>query len=520
MVPGVIVSKQPDGPAGARGRALRVPRPLRTLLVGLIGVAVVQAQTSTSSGAVPVRDKAIAAAFAERFAPDRRQSWLSGFLLARDLGAAVAPLLADLAQRESADVRRRLLYASAVAVAAGPQADRFIADWLVRGRAGKDRVRERVILGLAAALGGGRDAVALPWSGLIAGRLEPIESVALALAAAQFDPDGAVPADWYRSADPAVVAAAVFAEAPAAELLEPWLTRDVDGADLVRRGWYLGSARPRGACFADALRHGPGSATEGPLRIAAELALARAVDPEEVLAAVGGPLRPESLPALASEPDFRRLLWHRGLLTPATGRLPDEQRRRIAVAFALETDVAGLAATRDEWQRDRPAAAALCLALAWRLYGESAVGDAAWLEVLPDVREAEWVRLACGRPAEAPSRSMEDPALDRAFVVATSGDGSRLPRDAAAQCIEDALWRAGAHLALTRVRARQDLCRDLLLAQSTYGASAIGAAARLADDRGPSKGLSAGDQVFEIGYELYRYFSSPARPRPATLRLR
>jgi hypothetical protein len=513
-----------------RRRGLGPPvRAVGTVLAWVIGASTAAAQTPFPAAdplAVSARDRGLAATFAILLGPDRPEDWGRGFELARALGRAGLPLLAELAERENADVRRRVLLLAAAAVGAEDGADRHLLAVAGRARSGGAAVKERFAACFAIALGGPRDAPA-PLVVELAERrgLTALEQVAIAVAWARF-PGGPPPPDrWYQDQDPAVAAAAAFAR-PARDprWLAAWLVRDLPHADLVRRGQLLGGGAPgagpeSAARLADWL--GRGGADARPLREAVAVHLAAGVDPGAWLAPGRLPIDDDLIHILAAEPDLRALLFTAGRLGPAPSRLPGRARLRTAVAFALATDLAGWRERAAGHAADPEVASVLCLALAWRFLREappSADGLAEWLRGLPDVREAEWVRYAAGARLEAPSRSMPDERLDRVFLLAV-GAPDRLPTEVLADELEDALWRAGAHPAATRHEIELELLRDLLLSGSTHGsaAQALGT-----DPRGRHlpKGIPAGDPVFEILYELYRFVRAPAPRRPAWARLR
>lgn len=467
--------------------------------------------------ALPERDGPIARRLVEWFAPDHPEDWIRGFELAVALGTAGLPLLVHHADQQVADTRRRLLLLAAAAVGSGPAADPVLLDILQRTpRSSQAAIQERLIVPLAIALDGPRDGTAAVL-GMLAkrGGLEPIEQTAIALAMARFDGGPRPPPSWYRSDEPAVVAAAWFAGAPPVQ--SPGRAWPDDVAELVRRGQLLGGSAP--PVDPNAARRMIDWLSRPEVRLAAAVHLATAPDPAAWLDVEGLPIDGDVLAALAASPEFRAELFRRGLLDPPSRRLPDELRSRIAVAFALVADEAAIVRTASGWHEDEVAARSLSLALAWRsLVDPSAALPEDVIVLLPDVRETDWVRLACGLPPRAPQRPMPDPRLDVAFLLAVA-PGDRLDRKAAAAAIEDALWRSGAHLAATRHDAEVALIHDLLLAGSTHGAQVL---ARGTDRRraGLPQGLSEGNPAFEIGYAIYRFAREPGPKRPGWVRLR
>lgn len=509
-----------------RGRiGARVPG-LGALVVfsGLIGAARAAPQTespATSAVFFPERDRNLAPRLLGLLQPGQREGWERGFDLARRMGSAGLPVLLDLAEQEEADVRRRVLLLGAAAVGSGPAADPGLVALGARARAGSAGVQERFAVGLTLALGEAR-AAELPGLQDLASRrgLEPIEVAALLAARARFPSEQEVHARWFQHEDPAVVAMALWASPPPdVRMAEAWWARERRHAGLVRRSCLLGptGAAARGATDAwirTALAARGDEARA--LHDAAVLYLAEREDPEDWLEGEELAWVEDLVPVLGVSPSWRRALRARGLLGLAPARLPVEERCRQAAAFALAADLAEFRTVAPGLGRDLAVVPALCLSLALRFCDDPPEDVEAWLAGLPDVREVEWIRLACGLPAASPGRSMADARLDQVFLLAARSPGS-LPRDVLAAEIEDALWRSGVHFGHVRRTLELDLVRDALLAGSAHGAAVLGLGTDPRNRHLP-RGLSDGSPVFEIGYEIYRAFREPGLRRPAAVR--
>ncbi len=494
-------------------------------LFGLIGAARAAPQTdSPAASAVffPERDRNLSSRFLALLQPGQREGWDRGFGLARQLGSAGLPVLLELAAQEEADVRRRVLLLAASAVGAGPGADAALVGFGTRARAGSAGVQERFAVGLTLALGGPRSAALPELEDLLARRgLEPVEVAALLAARARFPSDRSLPSRWYQDEDPSVVAMAVLGEAPTdSRWIQAFWARETRHAGLVRRASLLGpSARAAGERGEAWVRTALGMrGDEGrSLRRAAVLFLAEQQDPDAWLEREELAWFEELIPTLAISAAWRQALDARGLLGPAPSRLSVEERSRQAAAVALTVDLERFESMAGSLARDPAVVPAFCLSLALRFCSAPPEEDAqAWLALLPDEREVEWVRLACGLPAASPGRSMADARLDRVFLLAARHP-ERIPRDVLAAEIEDALWRSGVHFGHVRRTLELDLVRDALLAGSSHGAAVLGLGTDPRNRHLP-RGLSEGSPVFEIGWEIYRIFREPGPRRPAEVR--
>jgi hypothetical protein len=518
------VNAQVHRPRGRFGA--RVPEVgALVVLSGLIGAVRAAPQTeSPPSSAVffPERDRNLAPRLVALLQPGQREGWERGFALAQRLGSAGLPVLLDLAASEEADVRRRILLLAAAAIGSGPAADAPVAELGARAGAGSAGVQERFALGLTLALGADR-ATPLPVLEEILARrgLEPVEVASLLAACARFPCERPVPARWLQDEDPAVVAMAAWASAPRdPRVLQAWWGREPRHAGLVRRASLLGPAAVSASDSRDewvrlALASRGDEARS--LRRAAVLFVAEHEDPGVWLEHEGLAFIEDLVPILAVSPAWRQALWARGLLGPAPARLPVEERCRQAAALGLTVDLDGFREVAGSLARDQAVVPSFCLSLALRFCAAPPPEDVqAWLALLPDVRESEWVRLASGLPAASPGRPMTDARLDRVFLLAARSP-ERLPREVLAEEIEDALWRSGVHFGHVRRELELDLVRDALLAGSAHGAAVLGLGTDPRNRHLP-RGLSEGSPVFEIGYEIYRAFREPGPRRPAGVR--
>jgi hypothetical protein len=469
----------------------------------------------------PERDRNLAPRLLSLLQPGQREGWERGFSLARRLGSAGLPVLLDLAGQEEADVRRRVLLLAAAAVGSGSAADKALIALGARARAGSAGAQERFAVGLTLALGGVRgDALPGLEDLLVRRGLEPIEVAALLAAQARFPSERRTSGRWLQDEDPAVAAMAVWAAAPPdLRALRAFWERERPHAGLVRRASLLGRAAASAGDTADAWIRTALAGRSGEARAlqqAAVLFLAEHEEPERWLGDEELAWLEDLIPILVVSPAWRTALHTRGLLRIAPARLPVEDRCRQAIALALTADLGAVQAAAPALGRDQAVVPSFCLSLALRFCVDPPEDAQAWLALLPDVREAEWVRLACGLPAAAPGRSMADARLDRVFLLAARSP-ERLPRDVLAAEIEDALWRSGVHFGHVRRGLELDLVRDALLSGSSHGAAVLGLGTDPRNRHLP-RGISEGSPVFEIGWEIYRAFREPGPRRPAEVR--
>lgn len=455
---------------------------------------------------IPAHDEDLRRVFANLFRSDHEIDWQSGWRRARSLGMSAVPVLADLWRNQTPNPWDRQLLISAVGLAAGVSGEDFLLDILND----RDRpLRERVMSHLSMALGYER-----PGSGTSMDRLlgftsrvlaEPILSVSACLALRQFRGSGQAPRAWYQHQDAGIAAAAQFSHPTS--LPKRWLRRDRKHRDLVLRGFLLGdsdsASRQAQALRAVAVLESDELMAD--LQLAAALNLSRTGGSFELGTIFARPSLKEFLPALVETPVMRQRLLRLGLISARPERrLSPDLRARLALAYALEVDLEELGQNIEEWSRDDRVAAATCLGLAWRLSQQPEAWSDRHVENLPDLVEAEWVRLALGQDALHRQSEFLDPALQRAFALAIEG---RLPADAIGIAIENSLWRRGWHLGLTRREAEHALIADLMFAGSEYGASKLllgpNARAYL------PKGIPARDAFFRIAYQFFAFVREP-----------
>ncbi len=382
------------------------------------------------------------------------------------MGWVLQPVFKDLLG-DSNGTRRRLVL-TAAGLGGGVKGEEFVLAHLTKRRSIPD---SEIVVGLVTlALSEGRNPDDLDL-GAIQERGDVVFRVAAGLAMRRFG-DAVAPDRWFLDPDPGVVAVAFACGTRGHEQdLATW-RRDRPHAEIVRRGYMLGDADGPSTEteLALALAALSNSATEqGASRRAAALYLTRIKDANQLVMALKGKApRPELIPILATDPTIRALLIARAWLGPVPPRrlAQDDRliRPRHAVAYALGRELSGIRSEAKVWGGDSGVAPALCLALACRLFRDpkEAGGKAAreLLASLPDIPEAEWVRMAIS--GEVQDRvSDEDPYLGKAFAFARSG---RLPDAQKVEVLECALWRRGWHLGQFAVDAQQDLVFALILA--------------------------------------------------------
>ncbi len=452
--------------------------------------------------AISPRAQELTGRFENLLGSDHEKDWWEGWALARDLGVSVESLLEDRWRRNSPGPMERQVLLAAIALSAGNGRGEAL---LNLGGERLDSPRELVMSHLVLAMGPETTGAGISVQALL-GKIrpqlaEPLLAVSTCLALRQFRESGSPTRDWYSSQDPGIAAAAQFSKPT--DLPTRWMRRNREHRDLVLRGFLLGG---RSSASSEAQRklawqviNSEDSSSE--MLMAAALNLSRRGVEAPLLTVFARPSFKEYLPALLDSRELRSKLLQNGLLAgQPERRLRIEHRARLALAYGIEADLVELAQSCEEWGRYELTAAAICLGIAWRLYREESAGLEALVQGLPEIPEAEWVRLARGMAPRRDVGGFADAGLERAFALAVQG---RLPRQSAAQAIENALWRKGWHLGLTRRETEHALVADLVFAGSEYGGSKLllGPNARAYRP----KGIPAKDQFFHVAYEFFSF---------------
>ncbi|MCR9246772.1 MAG: hypothetical protein NXI31_17195 [bacterium] len=439
--------------------------------------------------------------------------------LAAAIGRPGVPLLWEMLRAEKSNVTRRDALLAAAILAGGPAEDERLYGWLSQQKAIKE---ERTMAALAIALGPPRmRAIPNFWSRSLGPTKSPVEILAIAvrLAAARV-PDSAIGAPTLLSDEPGLAGATAFAGLPVRNAIwnRRWNLRDpVAHADLFWRGALLHAARletdnrPVASQLltrARAIANLPGQEYAAARRAAA-LLQARRGD----VRVVGARPERELLEVLVSRPEAARKL--RKWLGP-TPQPRDDRPQRLAVAYVLSRDPAEVVADRQQWSRDPRVSSHVAVALAWRLLGEESpkIEDVGMGETgSGGVPEWFFVRWAAGLPADA--MRCEDLALTAVAELAAAG---RLPRTAARQALEEALWRWDSHPGRGLYDAERVYVRDLLLVGSDEGGQYVPAIRT--EDRYRPTGIGHARKFFEIAVAVYEHFSQPRLPLPPQYRLR
>ncbi len=465
---------------------------------------------------LPADDPRLVARFTELLLDAPSRDLRGGFSLARDLGSAAAPVLLAMTTGEKSNMRRRMSVFAAAVLAEGPVGDERTLGFL------DDRspMQDRLCANLLMALGPMRSRPQSDfWARALGRNLKepvPVLLVAALLASSRFPGAGAAcsPA-LLRVEDPGVVAAALFAGAPASDpVVQSHLRqRSLDHASLVQRAWLLRAILDRrdGVIASEALLRAqqlllaPGESNAS-LREAAALTLG-----------LGGAAKIE----VSSRPDWKLLQLLaadprsasaiRSWLPASPQPLYEPAWPRLGVAYALSREPSTIIAERAAWSAAPSVRRHVAIALAMRLCAES--GSEPVLASLPDTPEWAFVRWASGEPFPDGVAS-PDPVLQQAAAMARE---DRLPRDAARALFEDALWRWGSHPGLGLRDAQHDLVRDLLISGSLPGNRyAIGLPDHL---RYLPAGLGDENDFFGIAVEAWEFLRTPTLPMPDECRL-
>jgi hypothetical protein len=511
-------------PRPAAGSPVPAPASLAWLfaVIGTLALAPQPARGQTPAvGSLGADDHEFRRPLQDLLLEAKTQDLAAGWRLCAELGPAAAPLLWAMHDGEKSNARRRIVLIFAAMVAGGPLEDERAFAALERAKQPQDRL----MTCLAFALGPPR-AREQPSFWTVLGRKaeqNDILTVASLLACARF-PGAAALAPEIRSADPGVVAAAAFAGAalPAA-VVERFFRDDAPvHAGLVWRGVLLGSLlradaaqardpallqRARWVWETRPERVGRGAAEFlDEARGAAALVLGRAA-----AMTAAGPRPPgHLLQLLAAEPQSAIQL--RDWLKPEP-QIDDDEPARLAVAYAFSREPAAVVAERDAWSRSEPVRRPIAVALAWRLLGAP---PQAPIEVqVTGLPEWFFVRWASGAAGGSEGR-IDDPILGKTAALAQDGS---MPREAARDILEQALWRWRCHPGIGIWEAERRLVRDLLLTGSQEG--------RKYKPRAPDAeryrptGLGTEDPFFEVGVKALDFdLSAPRLPIPKPCRLR
>lgn len=444
------------------------------------------------------------------FAESQPASWRRGWQIVYDIGPPLAPLLWQRQQDEH-NVRARLVWLAAYALAAGPAASDKLLDppWLRQAHS-----TERLLALLEIATSEWPLAEAPDPRDLLTIVDQPSTRIAAALALSRLDSPTALPRDWFGQPDPdpgLVAAASMCGGAPKGPHLQRWLKGDPSepATALVWRAVFLSRFPPIGdERTAMALRAVglPGEANAA-IRDAAALALVRAQQP--FLMPAGTP-EPDVLLVLVSDAAMRQQALDHGWLEEVPSpRLPAATRATLVVAYVLSAPAEALQSAIPRWtdaELGGPAALAIALRMA---SGELKPG--AWMEPFATMPEGQWLALAAGQrlPAGAPAAGGPSEEVRRLAAE------DRLPRTVVARLIEEELWHRGFHPGRAPFLLRLGLVADCLLAGSDYARS-VQAAERfpyLPADLTPS------DSFFEVAYELYEWHASTTDGVPVKQRL-
>lgn len=429
--------------------------------------------------------------------------------LVRTLGSAAGPVAWELHERYRGNATRRL---QSLALAALTVVD---PGELLRSLQ-RASVEERMLacVVLAALEQDGPDDVLV--QARATDRVLSLRTAVAALAVAPPTAEGERALDAHRD-DPGVVAAALLSGAELGFDLRPWLAdepRRRPHADLVLRGAFLGQLRSKGEVPEHLLRAArkafDAPATGDAVREAAAL----------LLGAEGGiPAKPGSTPPPPG------LLWHcaaaadeahMALLQEWLGPKPSsiyEHPGRLAVCHALSHGVDQLVASTSDWANSVGAddiTLAVAMRLLWRDGRVPMPFDIGAVGTRPT---SSWLAWAAGATA-SPAAGTGDARVDAAAALAAQG---RLPREAAARLLEDALWLRGSHPRLAVRQARLQLVCDLLLGGSNAGARY--ASAVPLHERYVVRDLPRDAPWFEVAVEVWDALSPRVLPMPARHRL-
>lgn len=465
-------------------------------------------------GWISGRDEPFRGRFERLLTSAANRDLTAGFSLAADLGRPAVPMLWQMLLAERSNVARRNALLAAAMIAGGPAEDERLFDWLGQQKSIKE---ERAIAALGIALGPPRSRpVADFWTRSLGPTKSPeqILAIAVRLAAARLPlTDRGAPA--LTDDGPGLAGATAYAGLPVSSAIwnRRWDLRSPKRHDeLFWRGALLCGARledDKRPIADDLLRRARDVAALGgdqyaAARAAAALLRARRGD----VRCVGARPDYDLLELLASD----RASAVR--LRPWLGPVPqprDERPERLAVSYVLSRDPHEVVAEAEAWSRDARVNRHIAVAVAWRLLGEDGpkIEDVA----LPGLPEWFFARWAAGRVA-TPARC-EDPALTTMAQLAADG---RMPRAAARQALEEALWRWGSHPGLGMCEAERLLIRDMLLVGSNQGGKYVPHIRW--EQRYRPTGIGHAAAFFDAAVALYDFFRTPTLPLPPQYRLR
>ncbi len=426
-------------------------------------------------------------------------------------------MLWDMLAAEQSNVRRRNALLGAAILAGGEAEDERLFAWLGQQKAIKE---ERTMAALALALGPPRQrGVANFWSRSIGPTRSPVQilDIAARLAAARIPGSASAPgAPVLTDDDPGLAGATAYAGLPVPQSI--WNRRfnlrdPKDHDDLFWRGAMLYGAR----LTEDSRKIAPQllakaqqvAGLSGVKYAAARQAAALLRSARDDVSDSGPRPQYELLELLAS--NRRSAVKVRKWLEPAPH--PRDQRpQRLAVSYVLSRgDPRRIVDDHAIWATDSRVNREIAIALAWRLLHDD-------VTAIPDVqiRELpEWffVRWAAG--LEATPMLCAD--LTLAAMATLAADG-RLPRAAAKQALEEALWRWGSHPGLGLYEAERLLVRDMLLVGGNEGTKFV--AEIDYENRYRPTGIGPSSKFYLVAIALYEHFSTPRLPLPPQYRLR
>ena len=465
-------------------------------------------------GLPPRTAKQLTTRFDELLLDPKLKNWDRGWEEARTLGALTEPVLIRMLDSASS-VRKRVLLTGALVAAVGVEADEVILGRVLRS----GDPRERTFGLFALALGPRRSGE--PPAGLVKlARTDgpAVVRIAACLLLERYDQRPRRDTGFAWPDDPGVAAAAGYAgmRVPESSRFER-LWRG-DHGQLLWRGYFCGTQPPR-----HAVTHGQELAlrvlstrkeTDAEARRAAAYWVGRAPGRSAVAPRLREleEERDELALLVGLDPEMRRILgagaesWWQPV---PSNLLPKDERARLGVIHVLHHDLAVVRTTAARWGSDGDVAGAACLALAWRLLRDGN-RDRVWPEGLPDLPadlpEAVWLEWSLGvdTPTRAKPVLSSDAELDAAWLMAREG---RLPPAAAAEALEQALWRRGAHPMLSLLERRREFVRDVLLSGSRRVSGANVGKAYQPD------GIEPNERWFEWADEFFKFLRVP-KPRP------
>ncbi|MFK7741196.1 MAG: hypothetical protein AB8H80_12830 [Planctomycetota bacterium] len=441
----------------------------------------------------------------------------AGWLLARNLGRASAPLLWELLDSERSNVDRRVVLLIAAMLAGGPAEDERLFTFLDQA---KTMLHERAMAAFVLSLGPRRLRPVRNFRGRLLrrnGEVEPLLDVAARLASTRF-PKASDGAATTFVEDAGILAASAYAGLPIARDLERrwWQTRSRNAnareTPLFLRGALLGSALRAMQSDQPAQRLNEARrllrTNEQELqstRAAAMLLLAQAE-------ALDGQPRPDwPLLQVAVSSSVAQEPLARWLGPTALPR--DPEPARLAVAFALRPPIQRVLDSVPDWRGQRTRHA-FAIALAVRLLRGDPLPRPLKLE-LPDTPEWRFVVWASGG-SFGNGYAFDDGHLRQLAQLVVA---DRASRSAARDALEAWLWRRGSHPGIGPWRLERELVRDLLLAGSSPGSGKYFPNIRKDQIYFPT-GLDRDDRFFQIAVRFYEFSSRPVGPVPYPFLLR